>query len=78
MTGANDGRVAPYHSGAKWCGAVDEGQQGRANPILLRTSHQFRTWNWHGLLSEGEKLNSSPNGIFIFFSRNWKCGRIDS
>jgi prolyl oligopeptidase len=36
MTGANDGRVAPYHS-RKMVARLDEANKS-ANPILLRTS----------------------------------------
>jgi prolyl oligopeptidase len=36
MTGANDGRVAPYHS-RKMVARMDEANQS-TNPILLRTS----------------------------------------
>jgi prolyl oligopeptidase len=36
MTGANDGRVAPYHS-RKMVARLDEANKSQ-NPILLRTS----------------------------------------
>ncbi len=36
MTGANDGRVAPYHS-RKMVACLDEANKSQ-NPILLRTS----------------------------------------
>jgi len=43
MTGANDGRVAPYHS-RKMVARLDEANKS-SNPILLRTS----TSSGHGI-----------------------------
>jgi len=72
MTGANDGRVAPYHS-RKMVARLDEANKS-SNPILLRTS----TSSGHGI---GTALSEESNSWRInihFFSPSWKCDRIDS
>jgi prolyl oligopeptidase len=74
MTGANDGRVAPYHS-RKMVARLDEANKSQ-NPILLRTSSSAG----HGI---GTALNERIRQLadiyaFIFFIRasSWLAMRF--
>src|SRR6266581_4791419 len=71
MTGANDGRVAPYHS-RKMVARLDEASKS-SNPILLRTS----TSSGHGIgtaLSERIK-QSADMYSFLFAQLEMKAGK---
>jgi prolyl oligopeptidase len=64
MTGANDGRVAPYHS-RKMVARLDEANKS-GNPILLRTS----TSAGHGLgTALSERIKQSADIYSFLFAQ---------
>jgi prolyl oligopeptidase len=64
MTGANDGRVAPYHS-RKMVARLDEANKS-ANPILLRTSSSAG----HGIgTALSERIKQSADQYSFLFSQ---------
>ena len=70
MTGANDGRVAPYHS-RKMVARLDEANKS-ANPILLRTSSSAG----HGIGTALSERIKQYTDIYAFLSRSSTSGRM--
>jgi prolyl oligopeptidase len=70
MTGANDGRVAPYHS-RKMISRLDEANKA-GNPILLRTSSSAG----HGIgTALSERIKQSAD-IYAFLFAQLDMGKI--
>jgi prolyl oligopeptidase len=64
MTGANDGRVAPYHS-RKMVARLDEANKSQ-NPILLRTSSSAG----HGIgTALNERIKQSADTYAFLFAQ---------